>query len=381
MFDRLHQEYWGNTVLDYLIAAGIILLGLLIVRIFKNTILRRIKRWANSTKSQNDDYIVGAVERFGVPIAYYAVVYSGLNYLNWSTRGERIIEIAGGVVVLFFAMRLISSLISVGLRNYTLRRDQGEEKVKQLGGLMIVINIVLWVAGGVFLIDNLGYDVTAIITGLGIGGIAVALAAQNILGDLFNYFVIFFDRPFEVGDFIIFDDKMGSVEYIGIKTTRIRSLSGEQLVVGNSNLTGARIHNYKRQQQRRIVFTIDVAYGTPIDKLKQIPDILRNIVKETSGTILDRAHFATYRDWSLRFEIVYMVTTADYNKYMDAQQIMNFRIYEALEQLGVQFALPTQNLNLLTVPEVLKPGPNVPDVTPQQVRPQFAVEQRERKTV
>jgi len=340
----LHQQYWGNSILDYLIAAAVIILGTLIVRVLKSTILRRIKKWAETTETQNDNYVIDSVERFGLPALYYFVIYSGLNYLDWNERAERILEIAGTAVILFFIIRLLGSWIKVALKNYTLRHDKGEEKVKQLGGLMILINIVLWIAGGVFLIDNLGYDVTAIITGLGIGGIAIALAAQNILGDLFNYFVIFFDRPFEVGDFIIFDDKLGTVEYIGIKTTRIRSLSGEQLVVSNSGLTGARIHNYKRQQRRRIVFTIDIAYGTPLQKLEQVPDALKTIVTQQADTAFDRAHFAAYKDWSLRFEVVYMVTTPDYNKYMDVQQAINFAIYRRLDEMEIDFAFPTQRL-------------------------------------
>ena len=344
MKETLQQQYWGNSILDYLIAAAIIILGALVIRLLKATILRRIKKWAETTETQNDNYVIDSVERFGLPALYYFIIYSGLNYLDWNSRAERILEIAGTAVILFFIIRLLGSWIKVALKNYTLKHDRGEEKVKQLGGLMILINIVLWIAGGVFLIDNLGYDVTAIITGLGIGGIAVALAAQNILGDLFNYFVIFFDRPFEVGDFIIFDDKLGTVEHIGIKTTRIRSLSGEQLVVSNSGLTSARIHNYKRQQRRRIVFTIDIVYGTPLEKLELVPEARKAIVIQQPDAAFDRAHFAAYKEWSLRFEVVYMVTTPDYNKYMDVQQAINFAIYRRLEEMEIEFALPTQRL-------------------------------------
>jgi small-conductance mechanosensitive channel len=346
MEEILSRQYWGNSVEGYLIAAGIIALGTFVVRVFRKVILRRIRKWAEGTTSTNDNYIVNSIERFGIPALYCLIIYSGLNYLDWAPKAERVIQIATGVVILFLCIRLVSSLINLGIRNYTLQHEHGEEKVKQLGGLMILINIALWIAAGVFLIDNLGYDVTAIITGLGIGGIAVALAAQNILGDLFNYFVIFFDRPFEVGDFIIVDDKMGSVEYIGVKTTRIRSLTGEQLVISNSNLTGARIHNHKRQELRRVVFTIDVEYETPLEKLRKLPEGLKRIVTAQPETTFDRAHFAVYKEWSLRFEVVYMVTNSDYNRYMDIQQEMNFQIYGLLEQMGIRFALPTQKLML-----------------------------------
>lgn len=182
-----------------------------------------------------------------------------------------------------------------------------------------------------------GQDVTTIVTGLGIGGIAIALAAQNILGDLFNYFVIYFDRPFEVGDFIVIDDKMGTVEFLGIKTTRIRSLSGEQVIIGNSNLTASRIHNFKRLEERRVLFTINLDYRTPSEKLKLVPDLIRVIVVNQKFTRFDRSHFASYGDWSLRFETVYYVLHPDYNKFMDIQQEINFQINESLRDHEIYF--------------------------------------------
>ena len=208
----------------------------------------------------------------------------------------------------------------------------------------MLINGVIWFLGLVFLLSNWGIEVTPIIAGLGIGGIAVALAAQNILGDLFSYFVIFFDRPFEAGDFIIVDDKMGTIEYVGIKTTHIRALGGEQIIIGNSNLTNSRIHNYKRMMRRRIVFTIDVEYGTPMEVLRKIPGMLKSIVEQQKPIVFDRSHFAAYKDWSLRFEVVYSVLSPDFNVYMDIQQAINFAIYQEFEKNKINFAFPTQSM-------------------------------------
>ena len=230
------------------------------------------------------------------------------------------------------------------LESYVKHREGGEEKLKQIKGLMIVIKIVVWATGGVFLFDNLGYNVTAIITGLGIGGIAIALAAQNILGDLFNYFVIFFDRPFEIGDFIVVDDKRGNVEYIGIKTTRIKSISGEQVIISNSDLTNSRVHNFKRMEKRRILFTLGVTYQTAPDKLKEIPEIISKIVTEQPDAQIDRCHFSSFGDFSLNFETVYFVTEPDYVKYMDIQQSINNRIFEAFAEKKIDFAYPTQTI-------------------------------------
>src|SRR5690606_36420705 len=182
-------------------------------------------------------------------------VYWSMHLLYLSDRTEKIIAVVTSVLVTYFVLRLISSVVLLLLKTEIRKREHGEEKIKQLGGLIMIINLVIWFLGLVFLLSNWGIEVTPIIAGLGIGGIAVALAAQNILGDLFSYFVIFFDRPFEAGDFIIVNgDFLGSVEYIGIKTTRIRSLTGEQIVVSNTDLTNSRIKNFKRMERRRIVF-------------------------------------------------------------------------------------------------------------------------------
>nr|HPM31756.1 mechanosensitive ion channel family protein [Chryseolinea sp.] len=220
----------------------------------------------------------------------------------------------------------------------------GEQKIKQINGIIIVINVVIWAVGLLFLFHNLGYNVTAIVAGLGIGGIAIALAAQNILGDLFNYFVIFFDQPFEIGDFIVVDDKKGAIEYIGVKTTRIRSLSGEQLIIPNSDLTNSRVHNFKRLESRRTVFTFGIVYNTPIEKIRAVPGLIKQIVEEQSNAKFDRAHFASYGSFSLNYEVVYFVGSPEYNEFMDIQQTINFRIFEEFKKREIEFAYPTQTL-------------------------------------
>ena len=344
--DILEQVYFGNTVLDYLIALGIILAGFLIVMIFKRVILQRIKRWTEKTVTNFDDYVVRSIERFGIPALYITIVYVGLNYLTFTERGTYIVKIAATVAITFFAIRLVSHTFLLLLESYVRRQENGEEKVKQLGGIMLIINVVIWGIGLLFLFDNMGYDVTAVVTGLGIGGIAIALAAQNILGDLFNYFVIFLDRPFEIGDFIIIDDKMGTVEYIGVKTSRIKSLSGEQLVFANSDLTKSRIHNYKRMQRRRVVYKVGVIYQTPYEQVKTIPGLIKSIILEQEMTEFDRSHFAGFGEWSLNFEAVYYVLSSDFTKHMDVLQAINLRVFEEFEKAGIEFAFPTRTLYL-----------------------------------
>jgi small-conductance mechanosensitive channel len=337
MESYLEKVYFNNTVLDYLIALSIIVIGTLILRIIRNVVLRRLRVWTASTEGTLDDVVVRSMQRFGVAALQFAVFYWGITYLVLSVKAERVVHVATAIAVTYFVLRLVSTLILMLLQNRIRRQDKGEDKIKQLGGLMLIINIFIWIVGIVFLLDNLQYNVATIITGLGIGGIAIALAAQNILGDLFNYFVIFFDRPFEAGDFIVVDDKSGTVEYVGIKTTRIRSLNGEQIIIGNSNLTSSRIHNFKRLVNRRIVFSLNIDYRTPPEKLKVIPGFIKKTIQNQKPVLFDRAHFAAFTDWSLKFEAVYFVLDPDFNKYMDIQQAINLELKESFLKNEIYF--------------------------------------------
>lgn len=318
------------------------------------------------TEGRVDDFIIDGVDHYGLPILQFSIISWCIQLLNLSPRAENIITVTTTVIITYYVIRLVSSVIMHLLKSRIRRQEHGEEKIKQLGGLILVVNIFIWILGIVFVLDNLGKDVTTIVTGLGIGGIAIALAAQNILGDLFNYFVIFFDRPFEVGDFIIVDDKMGTVEYLGIKTTRIRSLSGEQLIIGNSNLTGSRIHNFKRMEQRRVVFTLNIDHRTPLEKLKVIPELLRGIVESHALVRFDRAHLASIGDWSIRFEVVYLFLDPDFNKFMDTQQLILYRILEDLQGHEI-FLVVTPHLSLM---------PQAPSPSPVMVNASGRIEER-----
>jgi small-conductance mechanosensitive channel len=344
MKETLQQVYFNNTVQDYLISLGIIVFGMLMLRLFRNLLLQRLKKWSIKTETKVDDFVIEGVEKFGLPVLNLVLMYYSVQYLELSPKIQKLVDTAIVVVVTYFIARIVLRIINASLEGYVRRQENGEEKIRQLKGIAIVINIMGWMVAAVFLFDNLGYNVTAIVTGLGIGGIAIALAAQTILGDIFNYFVIFFDRPFEVGDFIVVDDKKGTVEYIGLKTTRVNSLTGEQMVFSNSDLTNSRIHNFKRLQRRRIQFTLGVTYQTTTDQLKKIPALIRSAVETQSLTTFDRSHFSGYGDFSLNFETVYFAETAEYNQHMDIQQQIFLRVFEAFAKEGIEFAYPTQTL-------------------------------------
>lgn len=215
-----------------------------------------------------------------------------------------------------------------------------------VGALRFVLVFALWSIVSLLALDNLGVDVTALVAGLGVGGIAIALAVQNILGDLFASLAIILDRPFIVGDFIDVDGKVGTVEQIGLKTTRVRSISGEQLVFANADMLSSQLRNFGRMQERRIVFTLGVTYQTPRAALERIPDLIRESVEADPAVRFDRSHFSGYGDFSLNFETVYFVNTPEYPDYMDAQQRIFLRIHEAFEADGIEFAYPTQTLVL-----------------------------------
>jgi small-conductance mechanosensitive channel len=346
MKEILETIYYRNTVQNYLIALAIIVVGISIIRLFRKSLLNRLKKWTATTETKFDDYLISGIEKFGLPIFNFVIIYFALHYLTFSERVEKWIGNALVVVFAFYAVRMLSSFVQLSLESFIRSKEDGEEKVKQLGGIMLIVNAMLWSIGLLFIFNNFGYDVTAIVAGLGIGGIAIALAAQNILGDLFNYFVIFFDRPFEVGDFITVDDKKGTVEYIGLKTTRVKSITGEQLIFSNSDLTNSRIHNFKRMDRRRIVFAFGVIYQTPPHLLEKIPSLVRSIVEAQPTVTFDRAHLQKFAPSSLDYEVVYFVENSEYNQYMDIQQTINMQIFKTFAAEGIQFAYPTQTVFL-----------------------------------
>ncbi|WP_414163479.1 mechanosensitive ion channel family protein [Superficieibacter sp. BNK-5] len=207
--------------------------------------------------------------------------------------------------------------------------------------LGMIMRVLVWSMMLLSILANAGVDITALVASLGVGGIAIALAVQTVLSDVFASLSIGFDKPFEIGDFVVFNDVAGTIEHIGLKTTRIRSLSGEQIVCANAQLLQQTIHNYKRMQTRRIVFTFGVATSTPPEKLRTIGDMVKNIITEVGETKFDRAHLLAFNQDRLTFEVVHIVNTADYNKYMDIQQEINIRIIEQLLEKDVELALPS----------------------------------------
>ena len=249
-------------------------------------------------------------------------------------------------IISIFIAHSVIIFIKYGFKVYSLKRSDDISLARSLQGIFKVIRALIWTVAVLFFLDNIGFKISTVIAGLGIGGIAVGLAAQAVLKDLFSYFSIIFDRPFELGDFIIVGDYLGTVEYIGAKTTRIRSLGGEQLIFSNTDLTDSRVRNYKRMEKRRVGFKLGVTYDTNHQKLQEIPKIIEAAIKSIKDTAFDRAHFSSYGDFSLIFEVVYYVLSSDYNKYMDIQQEINLAINKEFSLRKIEFAYPTQTIYL-----------------------------------
>jgi len=342
----LAETFLGNNISDYLICLFIFLLSFIGIKIFKHIILKKLKKWAKRTKTTLDDFLVNLIEKSVVPFLYLFALYISLKVLNFPAYFDKVVNTAAMAILTFFIANIVLKLIAYSLETYWRKIKHTDTLEHSLSGVLKVVKFVVWALAVVFFLDNLGFKISTVIAGLGIGGVAIALAAQALLKDLFSYFSIVFDRPFEVGDFIIVGDLLGTIEHVGIKTTRIRSLGGEQLIFSNSDLTDSRVRNYKKMKKRRVVFKLGVVYGTPLKELKEIPKIIEKVIRSVQDTNFDRAHFFSYADFSLVFEVVYYVMSPDYNKYMDIQQEINFIIKEEFEKRKIDFAFPTQTVYL-----------------------------------
>lgn len=327
----------GHPLAEYLVALGIFVAAFLVLQIAKRIFLAKVKDREGPTAR--------GVKRFLFPLLHVVALYGAVATLTLPPTADRIVHILFVVVLSWFLIRLTIALVDRGIEHHV-ERTRSPEEQNRIRPLVAVLNLAIWVIGLLFMLDNLGFEISTIVAGIGIGGIAIALAAQALLGDLFSYFVIYLDRPFEIGDFVIFGDILGTIEQIGVKTTRIRSLGGEEIIVSNSDLTSSRVRNYKRMQERRIVFGFGVLYSTPAEKLRTIPEVVREIVEARELTRFDRAHFKAFGDFSLTFEVVYYVLSPDYTTYMTIQQEINLALFEAFAERGIEFAFPTQTIHL-----------------------------------
>jgi small-conductance mechanosensitive channel len=343
----LEKEIYHNTVRDWLLAVAITFIIYFLTRTTKHVLQKKLNSFAAETITAWDDLAAELIGRINIVFLLFLSIYLGSLKITLPKTAYTILKNTFVVIALIQVAILTSYTVNFWIERYRKQKvASNAEAVTTLTSAGFVVRMMIWVVFILIALDNLGVNITTFIAGLGISGIAVALAVQNILADLFASFSIVLDKPFVIGDFIIVDDYLGTIEHIGLKTTRIRSLSGEQLVFSNADLLKSRIRNYKRMYERRVVFTIGVLYQTPYEMLSQIPEMIHKIIESKAQVRFDRAHFKEYGDYSLKFEVVYWIQNPDYNIYMDIQQAINLDIFKQFHEAGIEFAYPTQTLLL-----------------------------------
>lgn len=347
----LYQAWRDNDLQALAIALGIAVAVLIVLALARFIVRRVLAAVARRTSTVLDD--IGAHVVAGTKLWLFVPV--ALN------AGSSALELPERLATILSALALLGLVLQVGLwathfiSSWLETRMRAREAtdgatLTALSLLGFSARVVVWAVVLLVALDQLGFNITALVAGLGVGGVAVALAVQNILGDLFASLSIVLDKPFVVGDFIVVDELRGTVERVGVKTTRLRSLDGELLVFSNADLLNSRIRNFKRMNDRRIAFTVGVTYETPPEKLSAIPQVLREIVESRELTRFDRAHFKEFGDSALVFEVVYYVLDPGFNTYMDIQQAINYAIFERFLQDGISIAYPTRTLHVVSAP-------------------------------
>ena len=342
MFE-LTDTFYGNEIKTWLTALAVAIGTLVALRLVEQVLIVRVERLTQKTHTIIDDVIVGALRKTKLLYLLIVSIFVGSIWLSLHSEVRSPLWKVAVVATIIQAGIWLSTALQIWLENYRKEETDGADRMT-MNALSFLGRIALWATVLLLILDNLGVDVTALVAGLGIGGIAIALAVQNVLSDLFASLSIVLDKPFVPGDFVVVGDMAGSVEHIGIKTTRIRSISGEQLVFSNADLLGSRIRNFGRMRERRVVFSLGVTYQTPADKLERVPGLIQAAIESQERARFDRSHFASYGDSALNFETVYFVESSDYATHMDILESVNLTIYRSFAAEGIEFAYPTQTL-------------------------------------
>ena len=349
MLEVLNFPIAGNALIHWMAAIFWVVLAVSVMKFLMPKVVSKLENWTRKTSTSWDDAAAQALATTRWFLIALIALSPASNELVLKPSVERWVH---GVALAALLMQIglwVGSFLDSWIRS---ARKHGmavdPSTTSALSMLSFIARAVLWSALLLLMLSNLGFDVNTLVAGFGIGGIAIGLAVQNILGDLFASLSIVLDKPFQVGDFVVLDDFSGTVENIGLKATRVRSLSGEMLVFSNTDLTKSRLRNYKLMQERRIAFKFGVTYSTTPDQLQAIPEMVKEIVAGLPKVRFDRAHFSAFGDSSLDFDVVYWMLTPDYSAYMDVQQAINLALLRGFSSKGIDFAFPTRTLILET---------------------------------
>lgn len=337
------EVYWGNTVNEYLVAFFVFVGAYLVVHLIQWVILRWLGALARKTRTELDDTFIKIVESLRPPFYAFVAFWLALQTITISGLADTIVT---SILIIWLVYQFVTA-VGIFVEDVLFKHVGENHDPTMKSALRLLVTLAkgaFWGLGFILLLSNLGVDVGALIAGVGIGGIAIAFALQGILSDLFSSFSLYFDRPFKVGDFIIAGETLGTIKHIGFRSTRIASLSGEEIVVPNQDLAKVRIKNYKLMEERRIVFTFRILYETPLEKAREVPNIVRTAIESEEKVRFDRAHLHKFGDSSYDYEVVYYVLDPDYAVYMDIQQSINFKMIERFKEVGVAFAYPTRTL-------------------------------------
>ena len=333
----------------YLWSLAIFIILSVLFKVVLMTIVHHLRELSKKTNTDLDDVVIGALHGIKVWVYTLLALYASLLMFTLPVIIDKLLTALVLFAVAWQAIEIALCFVRYAVARFVEKDEDGDGVIDSGAAnasdlITLMARIVLWVLGGLFVLSNLGIEVTSLIAGLGIGGIAIAFALQGILSDLFASFSIFFDKPFRVGDFVTVGADSGTVERIGIKTTRIRTLQGEELVVSNAELTTARVQNFKKLERRRGTIQFGVLYETPSNQVKAIPSYVEGIFSSISEATLDRVHFSSFGDSALIFSVVFYIESAEYAVFMDKQQQFNFALLDKLAQEGIEFAYPTQTV-------------------------------------
>lgn len=334
-----------NSTRDYLWALGVFGATIALFGLVKAILIKKLRKWTDQTTTKMDDAIIKGVKDIG-PVFYFLLgVQVAFQFLKFPALVEQTIYYATLIAAVYYLTKGFSYLVEQGIKSLARSKDRDQEaSIVEI--LIRISKGILWVIAFLLVLSNLGYNISSLLTGVGISGVAIAFALRNILEDLFSAFSIYFDKPFEPGDFIEVGKDSGVVQSIGLKSTRLKTLQGEQLVISNKELTKARVNNYKKMERRRTKFQFGVVYGTPTEKLNKIPGMVKDIINQIELAEADRVHFTEFEDSSLKFEAFYFIDSSEMETYKDIQQQINLTLHEKFNEENIEMAFPTRTIHL-----------------------------------
>lgn len=341
----LEGSFLHNPISDYVLFVLISVFGIVAIKIVRYYVLKLVEKIGHNKNQTLFRFLLVHLKKSLKPIEYFGIMYFAKDILRINHKIERGIDIIGVIIITFYTVKFLIAILDYIIEQ-KFNKDKTPTKAQILKSLLPAVNFIIWGMGFVFVLSNIGFDITALVAGLGVGGVAVAFAAQALLGDLFSYVAIITDKPFEIGDTLVVDNFTGTVAHIGIKTTRLVSLTGEELIFSNSDLTKSRLHNMKRMEKRRAQIDIGVVYDTKPELLERIPLIVQDIISEFEDLSFDRCTFANYGAHSLNYVAAYFVEGNDVKIYWERVHKVNIRIKEEFTKAEIEFAFPTNTVYL-----------------------------------